>query len=160
MLGKMGQAFDAFKLLIAAVVAGSILVIILSMLGGFVTPGGDPVTVMAQQVQSLRGAPGAGSLSTQIVQFQPGAVISTSAIETKAGINPGTVFFCTGEGSASGGTCSDMSTACPGDYAFSTDYFDVSGNSIHMKATKKIGGKIWVYNCDGEYYIGFTTKGV
>ncbi len=153
MLGRKGQAFDAFKLLIAAVVAGSILVIILSMLGGFVTPGGDPVTVMAQTVQSVRGAPGSGTVSTQVVQFQKDQVISATAIETKAGVNPGTVFFC----GISQGNCDQMDVACPENYQFSDQYFQQIGDN-GIQAKVKIGGKIWVYNCDGEFYIGFTTK--
>ncbi len=160
MFGTRGQAFDAFKLLIAAVVAGSILVIILSMLGGFVTQGGDPVTVMAQQVQSYRGSPGAGGLSTQIVQFQPNNVISSTAIETKAGINPGTVYFCSSTNNIPdncGGSCNDdAGTVCS--YAFNNDQFTFKGNT-QVTAKVKIGGKIWVYNCGGCYYIGFTSKG-
>ncbi len=163
MFGFKGQAFDAFKLLIAAVVAGSILVIILSMLGGFITPGGSPVTVMAQTVQGLRTSPDAGTVSSQVVQFQKDSVISTKSVESKAGINPGTVFFCTDTGQASKGTgdvdpkqaCSDLDTACPEGYSFSSNYFSINGNSL--TATQKVSGKIWVYNCDGSFFIGFTT---
>ena len=163
LLNKRGQAFDAFKLLIAAVVAGAILVIILSMLGGFITPGGDPVTVMAQSVQSVRGAPGSGTVSSQIVQFQKGQVISTTAIETKAGVNEGTVHFCGVEGdqNSDSGSCG---SACPDAYSFNPentkDFFSTgtNDNSQYIKAENKVSGKVWVYNCGGDYYIGFTTK--
>ncbi len=152
MLGRKGQAFDAFKLLIAAVVAGSILVIILSMLGGINPTTSDPLTVMAQSVQSVRGAPGSGTVSTQVVQFQTNQIITSKAIETKAGVNPGTVHFCTESVDCDG------IDACPEDYIFNEDYFEATENSV--QATTKIGGKVWVFNCDGDYYIGFTTKGV
>ncbi len=157
MFGHRGQAFDAFKLLIAAVVAGAILVIILSMLGGFVTPGGDPITVMAQTVQQLRGSPYSGMTSTQVVTFSKGT-ISAAAIWTKAGTNPGSVGFC-------GGSCGD--DACgEGKYSFTNfpDAFDVTSGSgqtgDQLMVKNKMSGYIWVYNQGTQdegptYCIGF-----
>ncbi len=151
MFGKKGQAFDAFKLLIAAVVAGAILVILLGMLGGFITPSGDPISVMSQSISKVKGAPGSGSVSAQMVQFKEGDVVSSEAVETKSGVNTGTVKFC-------GTVDSECTSACPPGYGFDEHdtFFSVdSGGEIN--AIKDVSGKIRVYNCgsDGKYWIGF-----
>ncbi len=161
MLGRKGQSFDAFKLLISAVVAGAILVILLSMLGGFTTPSGQPPTVMAQTVQQLRGEPGSGVTSGQIVTFKKGYLISAKSVWTKAGVNPGTVGFC-------GGSCKG-SPACgsSGGYVFKSPFFTATpgkvgdpNNPDTISATQNVKGYIWVYNTGGSdnqpiYCIGF-----
>ena len=149
MLGRKGQAFDAFKLLIAAVVAGAILVIILSMLNGFNAPSGNPTTVMSQLVQSLKSSVGSGKVSMQVVQFRPGDVVGADGVEQSAGVNPGTVHFC-----ASSGGESDMK--CPPQWVFNSTYFTATSSSVTAHA--RVSGRIRVYNANGQFYIGFTTN--
>lgn len=104
MLNQKGQAFDAFKLLIAAVVAGAILVILLSMIGGFIQPGQDPVTVMAQELNKVKKG-GVASTSKAVVQFSEGDEFSSDAIATAAGLNRGSLEFCCSGAEDSDGKC-------------------------------------------------------
>ena len=90
---QRGQAFDAFKLLIAAVVAGAILVILLSMIGGFVPVGQDPLTVMGQELSKVKKG-GVASTSAQVVQFSEGQEFTADAVAREAGVNLGQVEFC------------------------------------------------------------------
>lgn len=158
MLGRKGQAFDAFKLLIAAVVAGAILVILLGMLGGFITPAGDPVNVMSQSISKVKGAPGAGSVSAQTVQFKEGDIVSATAVETKAGVNRGDVGFCAPEGES--GACDSACKSGSNEYSFPDDFFTDS-DTESVVADTDVSGKVRVYNCakvdedEPHYWIGF-----
>ena len=113
---QRGQAFDAFKLLIAAVVAGAILVILLSMIGGFVSPGQAPLTVMGQEMNKVKTG-GVCSTSTLVVQFSAGEEISSDAVARQAGMNLGNVEFCAG----SNDNIED--SQCTG-YEFDDTYFE------------------------------------
>lgn len=93
MINKKGQAFDAFKLLIAAVVAGSILVILLNIIGGITLTTQEPVQVMGQEMSSV-SAGGICSISTNVVEFTRGTTIQSDAVAVKAGMNEGSVKFC------------------------------------------------------------------
>jgi len=159
MFNDKGQAFDAFKLLIAAVVAGTILVIILGMLQGFIVPVGEPMHVISQGISSVKQARGSGTVSPQRVQFVEGDVISTDGIADQAGVNRGTICFCGGTASPPADT-----TSCPTGYGFDTSFFDVEGtcgdadNPMSVTANKDVNGKIRIYNNDGKYIIGFNTE--
>ncbi|MCD4740333.1 hypothetical protein K8R43_04025 [archaeon] len=158
MFNEKGQAFDAFKLLIAAVVAGTILVIILGMLQGFIVPVGEPMHVITQSISSVKQARGSGTVSPQNVQFVKGDVMSTSGIADQAGVNQGTVCFCNGTL-----TPGDLAS-CPAGYNFTSIFFDLTGscgdadNPMVITATKDVSGKIRVYNNNGKYIIGFNVN--
>lgn len=158
MLNEKGQAFDAFKLLIAAVVAVVILGIILSMLQSFFLPGGDPTSVMAQQVQNLKNAIGSGKLSTQLVQFKKGDAIATKGVWTTAGVNPRTVHFCgINNGYCDNASCGGSKTD-GGYYNFTTEYFtlepDAGDFGERVRALSDIQGYVWVFNTGDGYCIG------
>ncbi len=93
MINKKGQAFDAFKLLIAAVVAGSILVILLQIIAGITITTKKPVRVMGQEMSSV-SAGGMCSVSNNKVEFTKGTQIKSDAVAKKAGMNTGSVEFC------------------------------------------------------------------
>jgi hypothetical protein len=95
MLNERGQAFDAFKLLIAAVVAGAILVILLGIIRTIIPVGQDPITIMGQELTKVKEG-GVGTVSTTTVEFNPGTDISANAVARAAGINDGDVKFCNG----------------------------------------------------------------
>ncbi|MCD6522768.1 MAG: hypothetical protein J7K68_03385 [Candidatus Diapherotrites archaeon] len=148
MLNQKGQAFDAFKLLIAAVVAGAILVILLSMIGGFMPVGQDPLTVMGQELNKVKKG-GVASTSTAVVQFQEGQEYTADAVAQEAGINKGMVVFCC-EG------VDDPDGKCEG-YMFDEheDAFECNGKTLTVK--QNIAGKVRAY-CpigEGKCIIGF-----
>jgi len=131
---QKGQAFDAFKLLIAAVVAGAILVILLSMIGGFVPVGQDPLTVMGQELNKVKKG-GVASTSTQVVQFSEGQEFTADAVAREAGVNLGNVQFCCGD-------VEDHDDKCPG-YEFDADSFKCSADNLVV--TGQISGKVRAY---------------
>lgn len=145
MFGSKGQAFDAFKLLIAAVVAGAILVILLGIISGITNPQQEPPQVMKQLVQSVRGG-GVAKISSQVVTFKTGEIYEADGIATSAGLNIGDVVFC----------CGGVSQKCGGgDYDFdSTDnsqFFTCSGTegseiSVDGTVTGKIRAYCWDEN--------------
>ena len=126
---QKGQAFDAFKLLIAAVVAGAILVILLSMIGGFMPVGQDPLTVMGQELNRVKKG-GVASTSTQVVMFAEGQEFTADAIAREAQVNLGNVKFCCDE---------SVSDKCTG-YTFDSDSFDCSEDNLVVNS--QISGKI------------------
>lgn len=129
---QKGQAFDAFKLLIAAVVAGAILVILLSMIGGFVPVGQDPLTVMGQELNKVKKG-GVCSTSSQTVQFGEGEEYSADAVAREAGINLGQVQFCSTGVEDTEGKCSN--------YMFDEEQsFDAQPDSLIVDS--QISGKV------------------
>jgi len=147
---QKGQAFDAFKLLIAAVVAGAILVILLSMIGGFVAPGQAPLTVMGQELNKVKKG-GVASTSSQIVQFSEGEEFSSDAVAREASVNLGQVEFC----------CSgvdDADSKCDG-YFFDeeeSESFECDADTVVVN--KAIAGKVRAYcpiSSDHPCIVGF-----
>ncbi len=119
MINKKGQAFDAFKLLIAAVVAGSILVILLQIIAGITITTKKPVRVMGQEMSSV-SAGGMCSVSNNKVEFTKGTQIQSDAVAVKAGMNKGSVDFCCG---GNGYKC--------GEYGFGSEQgFDCGGGQL------------------------------
>ena len=84
-----GQAFEVFRLLIAAVVAGAILMVLLGLLQGLVTPTTDPQTAAAQLVK--RNATYGGVGSTDLIDFRRGMAIDARAIAREAYLDLGCV---------------------------------------------------------------------
>lgn len=72
MFGNKGQAFDTFKLMIAAVIAVAILGILLAILSGIIFPGQDPATMMKQQLQQATQYPGSIFVSQTQADFKAG----------------------------------------------------------------------------------------
>ncbi len=77
-----GQAFEVFRLLIAAVVAGAILMVLLGLIQNLVTPTTDPQTAAAQLVKKYSRYGGAGS--TDLIDFRKGMTIDAKAIAREA----------------------------------------------------------------------------
>ncbi len=77
-----GQGFDVFRLLIAAVVAGAILMILLGLMQGLITPTTDPQTAAAQLVKKYSRYGGQGS--TDLIDFRKGMAIDAKAIAREA----------------------------------------------------------------------------
>jgi len=97
-----GQAFDTFKLLIAAVVAVAILGILLTIMSGIVVPGAEPQRVIGEQL-------------TKGIEFPHSTFVS----QVKAGFKGGTSLSPLSFTDALGGTgkvtfkCSnDLSSIC------------------------------------------------
>jgi len=86
-----GQAFDTFKLMIAAVVAVAILGILLSILGTIKPPAGDPKSVGNQLLREC--APTCGGKSSDIIRFHgvKDDAISTEEFTTGTGVSSLTV---------------------------------------------------------------------
>ncbi len=143
---QRGQAFDAFKLLIAAVVAGAILVILLSMIGGFVPVGQDPLTVMGQELNKVKKG-GVASTSSQVVQFQEGQEFTANAVAKEAGLSTGQVQFCCTDG------VTDLNNKCTstsGDVSYRFDAEDSKASfeecsPQELIVNSQISGKIRAY---------------
>lgn len=88
-----GQAFEVFRLLIAAVVAGAILMVLLGLLQGLITPTTDPQTAAAQLVKKYSTYGGVGS--TDLIDFRKGMAIDSRAIAREAYLDPGCVGVST-----------------------------------------------------------------
>jgi|GEM_PF-7070313 len=59
---RRGQAFEVFRLLIAAVIAGAILMVLLNVLGGLTITTQDPDDFVRQAVKSMAAEGGANGL--------------------------------------------------------------------------------------------------
>ncbi len=81
-----GQAFEVFRLLIAAVVAGAILMVLLGILGGLTTPTQDPQEVAAQLVTKLSNNFG-GTATSDPITFKKGSSIYLPAVAAKAALS-------------------------------------------------------------------------
>jgi len=88
-----GQAFEVFRLLIAAVVAGAILMVLLGLLQGLITPTTDPQTAAAQLVKKYATYGGVGS--TDLIDFRKGMAIDARAIAREAYLDEGCVIVDT-----------------------------------------------------------------
>ncbi len=84
-----GQAFDTFKLMIAAVVAVAILGILLSILGTIKPPAGDPKSVGNQLLREC--APTCGGKTSDVIRFNGIAGDSISADEFTLGTGVSTL---------------------------------------------------------------------
>ncbi len=103
-----GQAFEVFRLLIAAVVAGAILMVLLGMLQNLITPTTDPQTAAAQLVKKFATYGGYGS--TDYIQFRKGMAIDAEAIAREAYLGKGCVDIDSSDVSNLFKTCEDRDT--------------------------------------------------
>lgn len=84
-LNERGQEFDVFKLVIAAIVAVAILGVLLSLMGGLIAPGQEPLPEIARVVKNNVNAPGSyGKTNTVSI---PGnqQIVTSEAIASKTG---------------------------------------------------------------------------
>lgn len=175
MFNEKGQAFDAFKLLIAAVVAGSILVIIISILD----PGSwfftDPANEANTLISRVKDTPGYASRSNEVT-FSSGDIYFADGWASKAQLNDGAILFCVGSGDTpepdifedSAGndilkSNEDEDDACPSDYVIDIDddtpFEDSKDDGSGITLSEDIGGKLRAYRTLStdkvKVYIGF-----
>ncbi|RLG21825.1 hypothetical protein DRN74_00140 [Candidatus Micrarchaeota archaeon] len=89
-----GQAFDTFKLMIAAVVAVAILGILLGILGNISTPGADPASAIRQQLSKAYQYKGSTFVSSGEASFVAGTVYTTDTFTDAVGGSGVTLKFC------------------------------------------------------------------
>ncbi|MFC2174413.1 hypothetical protein ACFLQ2_00900 [archaeon] len=139
---QRGQAFDAFKLLIAAVVAGAILVILLNIIGGITIASEDPLRVMGQELKEVRGG-GRASVSN-VVRFNEDEEFFANAVARAAELNEYSVGFCC-EGSSM--------SQCTG-YEFSEAQFECTEGTAttegHLAVKSDVSGSIRAYCPSGR----------
>ncbi len=100
---RRGQAFEVFRLLIAAVIAGAILMVLLNVLGGLTITTQDPDDFVRQAVKSMAAEGGAKSSNT--IVFKTGMMVNLKAAAGAAVISSDCVTADTSE--VSGWDCSD-----------------------------------------------------
>ena len=83
-----GQAFDTFKLMIAAVVAVAILGILLGILGGISTPGQGFTPTAKQLITQATQNPGQTFPSAGEVNFKKDSIIPAKVFQTASGGKP------------------------------------------------------------------------
>ncbi len=77
-----GQAFEVFRLLIAAVIGGAILMVLLGILQGIISPTTDPQTATAQLVKKNSKFGGIGT--TDVITFRKDMYIDLRAVAREA----------------------------------------------------------------------------
>ena len=123
---RKGQAFEVFRLLIAAVVAGAILMVLLQILGGFATPTQDPQKVAAQFVKDLRDY--GGIKVSDPITFKKNTTIDLGAVSREAAVPEDCVT-----GAVAGAI---------------RNKFQVSGDLINYVGSANYIAKVWV-RCAG-----------
>ena len=93
-LGEKGQAFDTFKLMIAAVIAVAILGILLGILGSIQPPGGDPATITGDQLSKAYQFPGSIFASASKASFKSGVTYVSDSFKDKVGGLATINFYC------------------------------------------------------------------
>jgi hypothetical protein len=109
-----GQAFDTFKLLIAAVVAVAILGVLLSIMSGLIIPGAEPPTMIREQLSKATQFPESSFISPTKASFKAGASYSPNSFSDAIG-GVGTIEFECSE---------DLIGVC----AFTTEKLRISGD--------------------------------
>ena len=127
---RRGQAFEVFRLLIAAVIAGAILMVLLNILGGVGIRTQDPQDFVNQAVQSLATTGGIKTSST--ITFEKGQGILLAAAATAATMDTGCVKAATGTSYQSSNSV--LNDSC----------FDVSTDMIQYTCPQKRKAKILV----------------
>lgn len=82
---RRGQAFEVFRLLIAAVIAGAILMVLLNVLGGLTITTQDPDDFVKQAVKSMASEGGAKTSNT--IVFKKGMMVNLYAAADAAVID-------------------------------------------------------------------------
>lgn len=125
-MNSKGQSFDVFQLLIAAVVAGAILVILLNIIGGVLPPGTSNVNAEASNLVKTGVNTSYGSPTSK----------GNISMDNKTFLNPITIAQGTD-------ISSDDICVTPGDFISdgSNDLFSVQGRAIKYNGSgsKKVG---------------------
>ena len=96
-MDNRGQAFDSFKLLIAAIVAIAILGVlmpIIAQIGGFIPS--DPTASIARQLTNTINSPGTLKVTEKLTFSRDVSNISAKAIANEASISPDQICFSLG----------------------------------------------------------------
>ena len=103
---RRGQAFEVFRLLIAAVIAGAILMVLLNVLGGLTITTQDPDDFVKQAIKSMAAEGGAKTSNT--IVFKSGMMVNLYAAADAAVIDHSCVGADVGstKWSCNGGICS------------------------------------------------------
>lgn len=104
---RKGQAFDTFKLMIAAVIAVAILGILLGILGGISPPGADPASIIKEQLSKAYQFQKSVFVSTTQANFQSGVLYSPESFKQSIGGTGDIQFVCA---SSLSGVCTGGST--------------------------------------------------
>lgn len=104
-----GQAFDTFKLLIAAVVAVTILGILLGILNLVKPPGTEPGNLISQKLQMAAAAIGSTYVSESKADFSAGTEFAGSSFIAKLG-SLGDVYIYCSENLVDNGYCTNSAT--------------------------------------------------
>ncbi|NMA44838.1 MAG: hypothetical protein GX950_03455 [Candidatus Diapherotrites archaeon] len=91
MINSKGQAFSVFELLIAAIVAVTILFVLLPIIGGIIMPSGKALDEISKTITSNSN----GLQTTQAFTFEPRETIRASMLASKGGIDECAIFFDT-----------------------------------------------------------------
>ena len=89
-----GQAFDTFKLLIAAVVAIAILGVLLAILSGIIIPGAEPPTMIREQLSKATQYPDSSFISPTKASFTAGVTYKESSFTDAIGGYGSIEFIC------------------------------------------------------------------
>ncbi len=111
----------------------------------------QPVIATSYLIHQLKQTPGVGKLSYEVT-LKKGDAMSMMAIAYKAGAPANTIHFCTVKDTE----------RCK--YALNKDFFEITNGSQNgkflriIKIKKDVEGRFWVYNDNGQFYIGFKVK--
>ncbi|MCD6230093.1 MAG: hypothetical protein J7K00_04855 [Candidatus Diapherotrites archaeon] len=87
-----GQAFDTFKLLIAAIVAISILGVMMGIIGGTTLPGSDPNHEIKSKLSSAVINAG-NTVTTSTIKFKFGDTYCITALKGNSGLDDDQIDF-------------------------------------------------------------------
>ena len=132
---RRGQAFEVFRLLIAAVVAGAILMVLLNVLNIIKPPSTNPKDAVKTLIQSYIDTGGGNG---QEVEFQQGEIIDVKGIAMSLGLSQDSVCV----------DPSSMSSYITGasDLCKNSALFSCNNDTIIYKGTaRRYKAKIFVY---------------
>ena len=132
-----GQAFSVFELMIAAIVAIAILFVLLPIIGGIITPTGNPVDAIGNALSSV---PAGTSSDTQAFEVKRDQALNTQLFTNK-GIDPCSVYFdakAFGDGSDEGQLTVETALTTPDEDSgaqCTSRFRNTTTGSVRAKAT-------------------------
>jgi len=133
-----GQAFDTFKLMIAAVIAVAILGILLGILGGISPPGADPASIIREQLSKANQFPGSIFVSSTQANFNSGVKYVASSFTDVIG-GTGTVSFACGKDESAVCTVTPNGDSPNGDTVLITGNFKAVISACYKSGAAKVG---------------------